>query len=498
MHHWISHCWQVGRKAPPSPRWGKFFWLQIYPFQAILSNFGFCGRKDPPSGWGKIFWLWIYPFQVILSKFGFCGRKVPPLFCLLVRHSAHVAAHDITSQTDISCIIEYHIGDELAEKPTPPDEGNFLSSDLSISGNFEQLWFLWQKSPPPPDEGNFSDFGSIHFRWFWASLLFVAEKHPPARMRENFWLWLYPFQAILSKFGFCGWKAPLQDERKFFNFGSIHFRGFWTTLVFVVEKHPPPGWGKFFWLWIYPFQVILSKLCFCGRKAPPPPPGWGKLFDFWSIHFRWFWASLVLWQKPPPPRRRENFLTLDLSISGDLSKFGFCGRKPPPPQDEGKNLTLDLSISGDFDHLCFLWQKSPPPPQDEGKFFDFGSIHFRWFWGSLAFVAEKPPPPRMREIFWLWIYPFQVILSKFGFCGRKAPPQHEGKFFDFGSIYFRQFWATLLFVAEKPPPMRENFWLWIYPFQVILSKFGFCGRKAPLQDEGNFLTLDLSISGDFE
>ena len=90
-------------------------------------------------------------------------------------------AHEVTSHTNISCIIEPHIGGNLAEKPPPPqglgknfdigsihfrqfratlvfvaekapppeDEGNFLTPDLSISGNFEQLWFLWQKSPPP-------------------------------------------------------------------------------------------------------------------------------------------------------------------------------------------------------------------------------------------------------------------------------------------------------------------------------------------------------------
>ena len=191
--------WQ--RSHPPA--WGKFFWLQIYPFQVILSNFGFCGRKAPPPGWGKIFWLWIYPFQAILSNFGFCGRKA---------------------------------------LPSPRMRENFLTLDLSISGDFEQVMFLWQKSPPPPGWG------------------------------KIFWLWIYPFQVILSNFAFCGRKAPLQDEGNFFDFGSIHFRQFWATLVFVVEKPspPPPGWGKIFWLWIYPFQVILSKLCFCGRKAPHP------------------------------------------------------------------------------------------------------------------------------------------------------------------------------------------------------------------------------------
>ena len=68
----------------------------------------------------------------------------------------------------------------VAEKPPPPqDEGIFFTLDLSISGNFQQLWFLWQKSPPPPqDEGNFFYTGSN------------------------------PFQAISSNFGFCGMKSP--------------------------------------------------------------------------------------------------------------------------------------------------------------------------------------------------------------------------------------------------------------------------------------------------
>ena len=133
------------------------------------------------------------------------------------------------------------------------------------------------------------------------------------------------------------------------------------------------------------------------------------------------------------------------------------------------------------------WAERPPRPPDEGKFFDTRSIHFRQFWATLVFVAEKPPPLRMREnfltsdlsisgnfeqlwflwqkshphpgwgkIFWHQIYPFQAILSNFGFCGRKAPPQDEGKFLDTRSIHFRQFWATFVFVAEKPPPPPQD------------------------------------------
>ena len=160
-------------------------------FMHHWTSLWFCGRKGPPPGWGNIFWPQIYPFQAILSNFGFCGRK----------------------------------------------------------------------ASPSQDERDFFDFRFIHFRQFPATLDFVAEKPPP----------------------------PPQDEGKFFDCRFIHFRQFPATLVFVAEKPPPtPGWGKIFWLQIYPFQTISSNFGF-------------------------------LWQKSPPhPRMGENFLTADLSISGNF------------------------------------------------------------------------------------------------------------------------------------------------------------------------------------
>ena len=344
--------------------------------------------------------------------------------------------------------------------------------------HWTSLWFLWQKSPPPQDEGKFFDFRSIHFRQFWATLVFVAEKPPPPRMRENF---------LTSDLSISG------------NFEQLWF--LWQ------KSPPPPGWGKIFWLQIYPFQAILSNFGFCGRKAPPPPQDEGKFFDFRSIHFRQFWATLVFVAEKSPPRMREN-------------------------------LTSDLSISGNFKQLWFLWQKSPPPPQDEGKFFDFRSIHFRQFRATLVFVAEKPPPPGWGKIFWLQIYPFQAISSNFGFCGRKAPPPRMRENFLTSDLSisgnFEQLWFLWQNFFEAPPPPPPGwgkiFWLQIYPFQAILSNFGFCGRKAPpppgwgkifwlqiypfqaiLSNFGfcgrkapsprmreNFLTSDLSISGNFE
>ena len=99
------------------------------------------------------YWSFVYErpisFKHLKLKLVQIGRKAPPPFCLLVRYSAHVMAHDVTSHTDISLIIEPHIGYDLAEKP-----------------------------PTPQSEGKFFDTRSIHFRQFQATLVFVAEKSP--------------------------------------------------------------------------------------------------------------------------------------------------------------------------------------------------------------------------------------------------------------------------------------------------------------------------------
>ena len=97
----------------------------------------------------------------------------------------------------------------------------------------------------------------------------------------------------------------------FFYTGSIHFRQFPATLVLVAEKPPPPGWGKLFLHWIYPFQSISSNFVFCGRKAPPPTPipqDKGNFFYTGSIHFRQFPATLVfVAEMPSPPPPHDDF-----------------------------------------------------------------------------------------------------------------------------------------------------------------------------------------------
>ena len=103
------------------------------------------------------------------------GRK-PPLFYLLVRYSARIVSHDITLLKHISHIID--LIEDLAEKPLPQaaEQGNFFRLDLSISCNFQQLWFSWQKPPQWPK-------------------------------RENNLDWIYQFHAISSNFGSAGRKA---------------------------------------------------------------------------------------------------------------------------------------------------------------------------------------------------------------------------------------------------------------------------------------------------
>ena len=156
------------------------------------------------------------------------------------------------------------IPENWAEKPSlfppPPGWGKiFMTSDLSISGNFEQLWFLWQKcSPPAPqDEGNFFDFRSIHFRQFQATLVFVAEKPPPppTGWEETFWLQIYPFQVISSNFGlFVAEKPPPPRMRENFLTSDLSIPGNFEQLWFMWQKSPPsPGWGKIFWLQFFGF-----------------------------------------------------------------------------------------------------------------------------------------------------------------------------------------------------------------------------------------------------
>ena len=458
-----------------SPRWGKNFWHQIYPFQAISSNFGFGGRKDPPPPrWGENFSHQIYPFQAISSNFGFGGRKTPhPTWGKIFGHQIYPFQ---------AILSNFGFG---GRKPPLPRWGkNFWHQIYPFQAILSNFGFGGRKAHP--DEGNFFDTRSIHFREFWATLVLVAEKppHPPDE-GKIFWHQIYPFQAILSNFGFGGRKDPSPSQmRGKFLIPDISISGNFKQLWFWWQKRPPtatwgkifghqiypfqeilsnfgfggrkpplPRWGKNFWHQIYPFQAILSNFGFGGRKAPHPQMRENFLTPDLSISGNFELTLVLVAEKPPPPPRwGKIFLTPDISISGNFEQLWFWWQKSPPLPIRENFLTPDLSISGNFEQLWFWWQKSPPPPH-EGKIFDTRSIHFRQFRATLVLVAEKPAsPPRWGKNFWHQIYPFQAISSNFGFGGRKDHPCKLGKIF----------------------------WHQIYPLQPILSNFGFGGRKAPL------------------
>ena len=185
--------------------WGNFFLHCIYPFQAISSNFGFCGRKAAyPPGWGKIFLHWIYPFQAISHNFGFCGRKASPSPSRMREFFFYTGSIHFR-QFPATLVFE-------AEKHPPQDDGKFFYTGSIHFRQFPAILVFVAEKLPPPGWGKIFYTGSIHFRQFPATLVFVVEKPP----------------------------SPPQDEGNFFYTGSIHFRQFPANLVFVAEKPPPP------------------------------------------------------------------------------------------------------------------------------------------------------------------------------------------------------------------------------------------------------------------
>ena len=224
--HWSIHFMSfpvtffLAEKPPPPPDIREnSFTLNL----SISCNFQqlwfFCGRKAIPPGWGKIFLYWIYPFYAISSNFGFCGRKAPPPLLVDLRE-------------------------------------NILTLNLSISCNFQQLWFFCgRKAPLPRTEGIFC----LH--------------------------WIYQFHAISSNFGFFSGKAPPPPPM---NIGGK----IWFTLNLSISCN------------------LLSNFVHpSGRKAPPPPQNpQGKKIYTESIHFMQFPATLV----------------------------NFAGRKASPPQNQDK------------------------------------------------------------------------------------------------------------------------------------------------------------------
>ena len=127
------------------------------------------------------------------------------------------------------------------KSPLPPvvEQGQLLRLDLSISCNFQQLWFSWQKCHPTwMEQGKILTLDlsiSCNFQQHWFNW-----QNPQGPNREKFWDCIYPFMQ------------------------------FSATLVQLAEKPSPQGLNREkFWDYIYPFHAISSSLVQPGRKASP-------------------------------------------------------------------------------------------------------------------------------------------------------------------------------------------------------------------------------------
>ena len=248
--------------------------------------FGFWWQKSlppPPSGNRENFLDWIYPFHAISSNFGFCGRKVPP----------------------------------------PPDEGKFFTLDLSISCNFQQLWFLVAEKPH-----GFWQFAEqlapkIFLHWnlsisceFPATLVFgLAEKPPP----------------------------PTRVKREnFFTLVSIHFMQFPSNFGFWWQKSPPPpGTGKILLMyWLYPFDATFpATLVFLVGEKFPPTVTLLTIYKFYTGSI--LKSSIDNWEKSSPTSENSTFVKFKTGSWWHFMQFPatlvFClAWKAPPPGTPGK------------------------------------------------------------------------------------------------------------------------------------------------------------------
>ena len=137
----------------------------------------------------------------------------------------------------------------LAEKPPLQEarQWNLFRVDLSISCNFQQLWFSWQKPSPHLWSQTVKFFWTrcIHFMQFVPTLVQLAEKptHSPQQPDSEIFFRLdLSISCNLYHLWFTGRKAPL----------------LWTDSEKILD-------------WIYPFHAISSNFGSAGRKAHPPP-----------------------------------------------------------------------------------------------------------------------------------------------------------------------------------------------------------------------------------
>ena len=221
-------------------------------------------------------------------------KPPPPLFCLLVRYSAQIVWCDITLPNHTSCIIEHPIA-ELAENPPPSLPYPFHANSINFGS-------AGRKAPPslPPS--------SIQFMQIQSTLVQLAEKPPPPTPS------LIQFMQIQSTLILLAEKPSLPPSLS----SSCKFNQLW----FSWQKSPPSSLP-------YPFNANSIKFGSAGRKAPPPSlpyPFHANSINFGSAGRIEPHIGGNLAEKPPP-RIRENFLTLDLSISGNFEQLWFLWQK---------------------------------------------------------------------------------------------------------------------------------------------------------------------------
>ena len=106
---------------------------------------------------GKNFLHWIYSFHF---------RQFRATLVFVAEKPPHTHIEGIFFSLDLSISGNFQqLWFRWQRSPPPPRmQENFFKLDLSISGNFQQLWVLWQKSPPPPPNEDFHHTRTI-FKW---------------------------------------------------------------------------------------------------------------------------------------------------------------------------------------------------------------------------------------------------------------------------------------------------------------------------------------------
>ena len=163
---------QLAEKLPPPIAKQGYILDWIYPFQPISCKFGFSQNiyLSPLQEPNSEFLYWIHPFKTISGNFGFSFQESPP-------------PQEPKRENFQTGFINFKqflaiLGSAGRKFPRSQIEKLFRL-DLSIPGNFQQLWVQ------------------------------LAEKALPSQLNMDIYLnWIYPFQAISNNFGFSWQNSP--------------------------------------------------------------------------------------------------------------------------------------------------------------------------------------------------------------------------------------------------------------------------------------------------